>query len=282
VVAILGGSAAAVAFAAATLCVSVSARRIGPASTLAWVAMSGLCIALPWALVDGMPAGLGPADLAWLAVSGFGNVIGLLFAYSALRVGQVGLVAPIVSTEGAAAALIAVAAGEAISAGVGLALAVIAGGVAVAAASRAPDEVAGRSALRAPSFAVAAALCFGASIYATGRASEVLPLGWVVAPPRVVGTILVALPLLSTAELRLTRPLLPLVVGAGVAEVAGFAAYAVGARHGIAVSAVLASQFAAIAGVAAYFVFRERLTRVQLAGIAAVVGGVAALTLLQA
>ena len=31
----------------------------------------------------------------------------------------------------------------------------------------------------------------------------------------------------------------------GLAEVAGFASYAVGARHGIAIAAVLASQFAA-------------------------------------
>jgi drug/metabolite transporter (DMT)-like permease len=66
-----------------------------------------------------------------------------------------------------------------------------------------------------------------------------------------------------------------------VAEVAGFASFALGARDGVAVAAVLASQFAAVAGVAAYVLFRERLTRVQLAGVVTIVVGVAVLTALQ-
>jgi multidrug transporter EmrE-like cation transporter len=48
------------------------------------------------------------------------------------------------------------------------------------------------------------------------------------------------------------------------------------------VAAVLASQFSAIAGIAAYFLFRERLTRVQLVGVGTIVAGVAVLTALQA
>jgi multidrug transporter EmrE-like cation transporter len=45
---------------------------------------------------------------------------------------------------------------------------------------------------------------------------------------------------------------------------------------------VLGSQFAAIATVAAFFLFRERLARVQLAGVAVIAVGVAVLTALQA
>jgi NCS1 family nucleobase:cation symporter-1 len=45
-----------------------------------------------------------------------------------------------------------------------------------------------------------------------------------------------------------------LVLVAGVFEVAGFALFAFGSRHGIAISAVLASQFAAIAAIAATWV----------------------------
>ena len=55
-----------------------------------------------------------------------------------------------------------------------------------------------------------------------------------------------------------------------------------GARHNIAVAAVLSSQFAALAAVAAYFLFRERLSRVQLVGVVTIVAGVAVLTALQA
>jgi drug/metabolite transporter (DMT)-like permease len=75
---------------------------------------------------------------------------------------------------------------------------------------------------------------------------------------------------------------LPLVLVAGVCEVLGFALFAWGARDGIAVSAVLASQFAAIAAVAAYVLFRERLTPIQVTGAAIVVGGVGALSGIQA
>jgi drug/metabolite transporter (DMT)-like permease len=66
-----------------------------------------------------------------------------------------------------------------------------------------------------------------------------------------------------------------------VFEVAGFALFAFGARHGIAVAAVLSSQFAAIAAIAAYLLFRERLTPVQVAGVAVIVVGVGILSGIQ-
>jgi drug/metabolite transporter (DMT)-like permease len=132
---------------------------------------------------------------------------------------------------------------------------------------------------RATLFAAVAALCFGVSLYGTGRASATLPLIWAVFPARLLGVLGVALPLALTRRLRLTRRALPLVVTAGLCEVFGFASYALGSRHGIAVAAVLASRFAAVA---AYFLFRERLTRIQLTGIVAIALGVAILTAIQA
>ena len=71
-------------------------------------------------------------------------------------------------------------------------------------------------------------------------------------------------------------------IASGIAEVVGFASYAIGARHGIAVSAVLASQFAAIAALAAAFLFRERLGRSGVLGVIVIAAGVAAVSALQA
>src|SRR5205085_7384014 len=68
----------------------------------------------------------------------------------------------------------------------------------------------------------------------------------------------------------------------GCARVAGFGLFALGARDGIAISAVLASQFGALAGVMAYLLFRERLARVQVAGVATIVVGVGILSALRA
>jgi drug/metabolite transporter (DMT)-like permease len=279
VVAVLGGIGAAACWATATLCASRSTRMIGAWSVLAWVMLVGFLVVAPLVASEGIPDALGASVLGWLVLSGAGNVGGLLFAYKALRVGKVSIVAPITSTEGAIAAVLAVLTGETLGAGAGLMLVVIAVGVVLA--SMGPGGGSGDP-LRATLFAASAALCFGASLYATGRASDLLPVMWAVFPARVLGVVAVALPLAVTRRLRLTRKAAPLVVASGLCEVGGFASYAAGSRHGIAVAAVLASQFAALAAVAAYFLFRERLTRVQLGGIVTIALGVAALTAIQA
>jgi drug/metabolite transporter (DMT)-like permease len=95
----------------------------------------GLVLTLPWALIQGVPEVDGSAT-RWLLLAGVGNCVGLLLVYTGVRVGKVGVVAPIVSTEGAIAALIAVAAGEQLAPGTGAALVVIAVGIVLAAASR--------------------------------------------------------------------------------------------------------------------------------------------------
>ena len=283
-IAIAGGLGAAAAWAVSMLTASRATRLIGPTSVLAWVLLTGLVIVLPWVALEGIPDGLDAKSAMWLLLAGAGNVVGLLCSYSALRVGKVALIAPIVSTEGAIAALLAVLTGESVAAGAGVALVVIAVGIALAAVPREEETVlldAGRS-WRVPVLALAAATAFGISIYSTGRASAELPIAWAVLPPRVLGVLVVFVPLALSARLVLTRPAVPFVVASGIAEVVGFASYAVGARDSVAVAAVLASQFAAIAAVAAYVLFRERLGRLQLVGVVTIVVGVTVLTWLQA
>ena len=283
-IAILGGLGAAAAWAVSMLTASRATRMIGPPSVLAWVLLTGLCVVLPWLALEGVPDGLDASSAKWLVLAGAGNVLGLLCSYSALRTGNVSLVAPIVSTEGAIAAVIAVLGGEHVAEGAGLALVVIAVGIALAAVPGEDEAVAAadRVSWRVPTLAIAAACSFGVSIYATGRASAELPIAWAVLPPRALGVLVVFVPLALSSTLRLTRPAVPLVVASGIAEVLGFASYAVGSRHGVAVAAVLASQFAAIAGVAAYVLFHERLGRLQFVGVVTIVVGVAGLTWLQA
>jgi drug/metabolite transporter (DMT)-like permease len=281
-IAILGGLGAALFFTAATLSSSRGTRLIGAPSLLAGVMLVGLAITFPLVGVSGIPSGLGGSELAWLAVAGWGNVAGLLCAYAALRTGKVGIVAPVISTEGAIAAVIALAAGEQVSVTSGAMLAVIAGGILLAGMARDDEHKASETRTgRAFVLSVAAAGCFGASLYATGRVSAHLPIPWALLPARLVGVAAVALPLLLTARFQMTRRALPFVLISGCCEVGGFALFAVGARHSIAVSAVLASQFAGLSAVAAFFLFHERLSRVQLAGVTAIVAGVAVLSAVQ-
>jgi drug/metabolite transporter (DMT)-like permease len=130
--------------------------------------------------------------------------------------------------------------------------------------------------------AVISTLSFGTSLYATGRAGAVLPASWVVLSARLIGAVALALPLALAGRLRLTRAAAPLVVASGLAEVAGFYSYTWGSRHGLAIAAVLASQFAVLALAGSYVLFGERLSRLQLAGVACVLVGVAALSALRA
>ena len=283
--AILGGLGAAFAWATATLCSSRSTRMIGEGPVLAWVMIVGLIALLPVLAAGPGPGDVSTTDLAWLVIGGVGNAGGLLLVYRGLRVGKVGVVAPIASTEGAIAALIAILAGESLSAAVGLALVVIVAGIVLSA--RPADDLERGSEAHADTRAAAlcglgAALAFGISLYGIGRLSGDLPAAWILLPARLAGVIAVALPLLAARRLTLTRPALPFVVASGLCEVLGFAYYTVGAQHGIAIAAVLSSQFAAIAAVGAYLIFSERLARHQVAGVAAILVGVAVLSVLQA
>jgi drug/metabolite transporter (DMT)-like permease len=305
--AVLGGLGAAVCWTVSALCASSASQAIGADSTLGWVMLIGLVLVIPPTAVLASPSGLSPAVLGLLAAAGATNVVGLLVEYVAFRRGKVGLVTAIASTEGMVAAVISAVAGARLSLTTGLLLGLVTLGVAVAAASPDADAPADEKRPAAPAdekrlraladekrpaegaadrasprrrrlpwgvLAVSTALLFGVSLYTTGRAGEQVSLLWTVVPARVFGSALVAAPLTARRRLRLTRRALPLVVAAGAAEVLGVLSYALGARHDLPVAAVLSAQFAALTAVAAYFIHGQRLSRRQLAGLAAVVAGV--------
>src|SRR4051794_29713469 len=99
--AILGGLGAALCWSVTTLTAARASRLIGSTSTLAWVMLTGFVVVAPVAAAEGKPPGLDGTALGWLAIAGAGNVGGLLLVYSGLRRGNVGVIAPIASTEGA-------------------------------------------------------------------------------------------------------------------------------------------------------------------------------------
>jgi drug/metabolite transporter (DMT)-like permease len=285
-VAILGGLGAALSWAIATLASSRSSRMIGPLSVLGWVMAVGLVAAIVPALVA-RPIALDPPMLIGLVVIGLSHNVGLLLAYGALSIGRVSIVAPIVATEGALAAVLSIAFGEPLASSTGLLLAAIAVGVVLAAAERAADRpdaatIAPSQNRRAVALAISAALVFSVGLLLAGRLGAAgVPPAWVMVASRTIGVLLIVLPLLATRRFRLTRPALPLVVAAGILEVFGGAIYVVAASGSVAVAAVLSSQFAAIAALGGFFLFGERLQRLQLVGVVTVAIGVTLLAALQ-
>jgi drug/metabolite transporter (DMT)-like permease len=281
---------------------------IGSWATLGWVMLIGTLIAVPATILGGSGADLTPAALQLLAVSGIGNIVGLLLAYTAFQGGKVAVIAPILSTEGAMGAVISIVFGEQVGIAAAVVLTAIAVGIvlasaggseeavaaepgglalehAEAAAATSPRDVAsgpGHPDRKATLLALAAVVCFGINLYASARIGATLPIVWSILPARLGGFLFVALPLLATGRLRLTREALPFVVVVALTEVVGTAVYAFGARDGIAVAAVTSSQFGAIAAVVSVLAFGERLRRIQVAGVATIAVGVALLAALQA
>lgn len=275
-IALFGGLGAALAWGMGTFCSARSSRSIGAWPVVGWVMLVGLLANLVLIAVGPSPGALSLGDAGWLLASGAGNVAGLILEYTALRRGKVGLVTPVASTEGAIAALLAVVAGEVLGVTPAILLAVVVVGVVLA--GMAPDKSAeDQRKLTAIVLAALAALSFGVGIYATGHVSASLPVGWAVLPPRLVGVAVVTIPLAVSRRLKLTRSAFPLVVFTGLAEVLGFISYAFAARHSVAIAAVLGSQFGAVAAVTAFVFLHERLTRLQLAGVALILVGLAAL-----
>ena len=130
--------------------------------------------------------------------------------------------------------------------------------------------------------ATGAALVLGISLYSTGHLSGELPISWVLLPARVVGVVAIAIPLALARKLELTKRAVPMVLWMGLAEVTGVTLFSLGAEDEVAITAVLSSQFAPIAAILAFVLFKERLGRLQITGVAVVVVAVTALSVASA
>lgn len=275
---IVCGVGSAIFFASGSLLNSRATRHISAWSVVAWVMLVGLILTAPLLVTSGLPDAAKGTNVLWLAVAGGGNVTGLVLAAFAFRHGKVAVVAPVLATEGALSAVIATRLGESLSSSVAFLLVAIVAGVVLAAATPDPFPLEHERIVLSTVLAVSGAVSFGISLYAMARLSGELPISWVLLPARLVGVMALALPLALSRRLQITRKAAPLVIAMGTTEVLGIAIFAIGARDDIVITSVLSSQFAPIAAVLAYLLFGERLGRSQLVGVAIIIAGVSALS----
>lgn len=275
---ILGGLGAALAWGLSTVVASRSTRILGSQQALAYVMLIGLVALVAIAPAIGLPAHAGAHALGWAVLAGAGSALGLSLLYRALRLGKVGVVAPIASTEGALAALFSIALGERLTLGVALCLVVVALGVVVVTLRGSATDIH----LRPSLYAFAAACFFGVNLVSSAHAGDTLGAFWTILIARIVGFAGISAPLLLRRALPLPGRTLWMVTFSAAAEVIGYVSYVTGAHHGVAIPAVLGSQFAAIATLCTFLVFGERITRRQLAGAAVIIAGVSALAALRA
>ena len=227
---------------------------------------AGLCLALPAALLQGARADA--PSLAWGAVAGLCGCVGLVLFFRALADGVMSAAAPVTAVVSASLPVLAgVLLGERPGAlawlGVGSGL------LAVAAISRGDGRAVRDGRGRALALAVGAGVGFGLFFVCLSRAAPTSGL-W-----PLVGARLGSLTLLGGVALagRLPRRAAPVTLAqaalSGSLDMVANAFFLLATRHGeLALVAVLVSLYPATTVLLARTVLRERLSPVQLAGVA--------------
>jgi len=247
-----------------TLAVTVVSQSAGFAALLVALAVVGFRF-------DGRSFALGVA-------AGAGGGAGLTAFYRALALGTMSIVSPVVACGAVVPFAISLATGERPS-GIALVGAAVALGGAVLASveeSRAPARERGR----AIALAVVAAGALGLFTYFLGLGSrEGSPLSTLLGARVGSLTLLLALTAAVGATLRVGRRGLLPVVAVGLTDVTANALFALASTHGLlALVSVLGSLYPVTTVFLAHVVLGERLTGVQLAGVAVALAGVAALS----
>jgi drug/metabolite transporter (DMT)-like permease len=256
-------------------------RALGGPSALAWIFGVGLVVIVPIALIHGVPDASAGA-WAWAMLSSVCSLAGLALMFTALQFGRVGLVTATISVQGAFASIYAAVGGQSLHPLSIVAIAVSAVGTFVLIGSGG-GPVAPPRERRGILLALGGACFTGLSLYSASRGGSGIGADWVVACVRVSSVALVLVPLAATRRLKSPRGVIRPMLIAGVGEVAAFGAYIEASdRIGVAVPAVIASQFALIAATVGWLVLGERLGARQLSGAGAIIAGVTALAILQA
>jgi len=251
-------------------------------TALTWSMGIGLVILLPLALViDGPPSGSAEwRAVVFAAASGICEAAGLGCLLRGLVTGNLSVVTPLASLAGGFVAVIMIARGEPLSglALLGLPLAVV-GGL-MASMEKAPkDEVFGPDDGAAPparrtratagaGWALLSSALFAVTVLLFVEAGALHPVA--LAAYGRLGTMVVLVPVaLMLAGLRLPRALARRSATAGVFDAAAFVALAAAISIGpVAIASVVASQGGTMAALLGLFVLRERLSRVQIVGVA--------------
>ncbi len=245
------------------------AKALGGLALLAWLAMGGIVVALPLALLSGAPPG-GSGALGAALAANVVNVLASGLYFVALERGRLSVVSPVIATQAAVAVVLGVIVlGEDLSPLAALGCVGAAVGVVLAAAGRGPVAGGGATGIAALS-----AVLYGVYVILLSATAADAGTFWTVLTYRLAVAV-VLVPWLLRDGRRLPRPPWWLLAGALALETAGFAAYIEAfARGPVAIAAPLAIQYSTIAVILAAAVLHERLLARQWAGVVLVISSV--------
>jgi drug/metabolite transporter (DMT)-like permease len=216
------------------------------------------------------------ADLAWGALAGLGGLLGILFLYRGFAAGRMGIVAPVSAVLTAAIPVVFNALTEGLPGG--LQLTGFGFGLAGVWLLSRPEGSGGRP--EGLGLAVLAGVGFAGFFIALGQVGETAVF-WPLVAGRVAACAgLVAYMLASRRPMSLRDAPLGLLVPAGALDAAGNLFFLLAIQLGrLDVTAVLGSLYPAVTVLLAWLVLRERMTRLQVAGVGAAVAAIVLITL---
>jgi drug/metabolite transporter (DMT)-like permease len=249
-------------------------RRLPAYSVVATSQTAGLAAVTVAALARG---GFG-APYGWVVPALLGGIslaVGLVMFYTALATGTMGIVSPIASLGVLVPVAVGLVRGETPSA-------VTSTGIAVAlvgAVSTSSSELRGRAGARPVLLAALSAVCFGTSMVLLAQGARTSPLMslWGMRFASVAGLMLGGVLVTGLgSRLAMRARDLPLIVLAGWGDAGANLLFSMATLRGfISVVAVLASLYPVMTVLLARLILRQRLRPAQLAGIVAVLAGVA-------
>lgn len=250
------------------------ARSAAADTFVQWFLIAQAALLVPPMLATADWSAVSWLAVAVIAVAGVSEAVAAHFYGQALTRGEVGLVTPLISLEGAVAALMGLTG----AGGDSLSLLLVVGLVVASLGGLMSGKSRGRAwSSRGAPPALAAALFFGIAL-------------WLIAittmdPVTALFFFYVSASIFTAFRLRfrgLAPPQgswAPLLLGA-LGSVGGFLAYGIGAQmESIAITAVLGAQFSIVAAVGGFIFFRERLTARQWAAVPVVAIGVSLVAL---
>jgi drug/metabolite transporter (DMT)-like permease len=271
---------ASVAWGASDFLGGLVSRRLAVATVLFWAQLTGLGLAAAvWLLAGGaLPSG-GAAAMG--ATAGLAELAGFAFLYRGLAVGEMSTVAPLAALTAVLPVAVSLGAGERVAA-------LEAGGMALAIAGSAlaAGDPEARRIARGAGLGLAAALAFGVFLLALGDAGEEAGPAAVLCG-RIASVTVLAVFLAGREATRVSDVLVaparadqPALALLGGLDVLANLAYAEAARGGAdATVSVLGSLYPLTTVLLARAVLGERLGPSRMAGVTAVLGGVALISL---
>ena len=274
-VAIVLGLTASLSWGVADFIGGLQARRLPVVAVVLGSQLAGLVLVLIAAAIRGEPIPGGDFAI-YAALSSVGGIVGLTAFYKALSIGAMGVVAPLSSTAAVIPVVVGIATGDRPSAVQGLGVAIAIGGVILASREASDEAQTNRAVSAGVGFALISAVGFGFFFLAMDRASDDDVL-WAVCINRTVSASLLGLALLITRPHIGLKPRDMRILGlVGVLDTAANGLFALAATKGlVSVVSVLSSLYPVMTVILARVVLHERLHRIQRAGAAAALVGVA-------